>query len=103
MHALLSSVMHALSHIEPMSGDATEANRRAGSRTTTPPAASVRPPMWATAIAGAAVDAPVMCVVGAATMRAMHVRLNVSVMAAHSARREKRATLMATGVDTGGS
>jgi len=43
---------------------------------------------------------PVMGVVEAATARTMHDMLNASAIAAHNARRDQRASLATTGVDT---
>lgn len=107
VHISLTSAAHALSHIELM-GVITEATGEAPSRTASPAAPPARPPGYAlTATPGATVaDAstlstmPVMGIVDAATARTVHVRLNARATAAHKPRRDKRATLRATGVDT---
>jgi len=112
VHISLTSVTHALSHIEPMGSDITEATGEAASRTTSPTTPSVRPLVKApTAAAGAAVAAavveasamstmPVMGVVDAATAKTMPARLNASATAAQRPRRDKRPTWTAMGVDT---
>ena len=112
VHISLTSVTHAVSHIELIGGDITEATGEAASRTTSPTTPSVRPLVKApTAAAGAVVAAavveasamstmPVMGVVDAATAKTMHARLNASATAAQRPRREKRTTWTATGVDT---
>jgi hypothetical protein len=109
VHISITSVTHALSHIELMGSDITEAPGETASRTTSSTPPSVRPLVKApTAAAGAAVVAavaeasamPVMGVVDAATANIMHARLNASATAAQRPRRDKRATWTAMGGDT---
>jgi len=114
VHISLTSVTHALSHIELMVGGVTEASGEAASWTTSPTVPPVRRPLVKapTAAAGAAVAAAVaeasamstMPVIGVveATAKTMHVnvRLNASANAAQRPRRDKRATWAAMGVDT---
>lgn len=112
VHTALASVTHALSHIEVIGGDMSEAAGDTASRTATPKAPPGWPPVTApTVTAGADIDAPVaevpvmsampaMGVVHAETARPMHVRLNARVTAAHRPRRDKRATARATDVGT---
>ena len=113
VHILITSVTHARSHIEPMGSDITEAPGETASRTTSSTPPSVRP--WLvkdpTAVADAAVIAgvveasamstmPVMGVVDAATANTKHPRLNARAIAAHSPRRDQRATWTAMSGDT---
>ena len=112
VHISLTSVTHALSHIEPMGSDITEATGEAASRTTSPTPPPDRPLVKAptagtgAAVAAAVVEAstmstmPVMGVVDAAPANTMHARLNASATAAHRPRRDKRATWTAMDVDT---
>ena len=112
VHISLASVTHALSRIELMGSDITEATGEADSRTTSPTTPPVGPLVMApSAAAGAAVAAavveasamstmPVMGVVDAATAKTMHVRLNASATAAQRPRRDMRAIWTARGVDT---
>ncbi len=112
VHISLTSVTHALSHIELMGGDIAEATGEAASRTASPTPPPVRRMVRApSAAAGAAAAAavvgatamstmPVMGVLDAATARTMHVRLNARATAAQKPRRDKRATWTETGVDT---
>lgn len=112
VHISITSVTHAVSHIELMGSDITEAPGETTSRTTSSTAPSVRPMVKdPTAAAGAAVVAavveasamstmPVMGVVDAATTNTMHARLNASATAAQRPRRDKRATWTAMGVHT---
>ena len=112
VHITLTSVTHALSHIEPMGSDITEATGEAASRTTSPTPPPVGPMVKApSAAAGAAVAAavvgatamstmPVMGVVDAASANTTHPKLNASATAAHRPRRDKRATWTAMDVDT---
>jgi len=98
VHISLTSVTHAVSHIELIGGDITEATGEAASRTTSPTTPPVRPLGKApTAAADAAVAA---AVVDAATAKTMHARLNASATAAQRPRRDKRSTWTAMVVDT---
>jgi len=111
-HISLTSVTHALSHIELMGGDVAEATGEAASWTASPTVPPLRRPLVKapTAAAGAAVAAagagafamspmPVMGVVEA-TAKTMHARLNARATAAQRPRRDKRATWAAMSVDT---
>ena len=109
VHVSLTSVTHALSHIELIGGGMTEATGDTATRTATSTAPPGWPPMKApTVTAGADIDAPVaevpamsaMGLVDAETARPMHVRLNARVTAAHRPRRDSRATARATDVGT---
>lgn len=112
VHTALASVTHALSHIELIGGDISEATGDTASRTVTPTAPPVSPPTTApTVTAGADIDAPVaevpamsampaMGVADAEIARPMHVRLKARVTAAHRPRRDTRATARATDVGT---
>lgn len=108
-HTALTSVTHALSHIELIAGDMPDATGDTASRTATSTGPPVWPPVKApTVTAGAAIDAPVaevsampaMGVVDAETARPMHVRLKARVTTAHRPRRDQRATARATDVGT---
>lgn len=116
VHISLTVAEHALSHIEPMGSDFTQATGEAAPWTTSRPpliGPSVRclPAVAGTAVAGTAVvveavgstamsTMDVIGVADAATVRTMHARLNASATAAQRPRREKRATWTETGVDT---
>ncbi len=108
MHISLTSMTHALSHIELMGRDVTEVTGAAFPWTTSPIVSPVRrPPVKApTAAAGAAVAEasvmPTMPVMGvdAAAANVRQARLNASAHAAPRPRRDKRATWAAMGVDT---
>lgn len=114
VHTALTSVTHALSHIELIGGDITGTTGDTASRTVTP----IAPPVWVpmkapTVTADADIDAPVAEVpampampapamggVDAEIARPMHVRLSARVTAAHRPRRDKRATARARDVGT---
>jgi len=112
VHISLTSVTHALSHIELSGREIIAATGEAAPRTISPTPPPVRPLLKApTAAAGAAAAAavvgatamstmPVMGALDAATARTMHVRLNARATAAQKPRRDKRATWTETGVDT---
>ena len=100
VHISMTSVTHALLHIEPMGSDITEAPGESASRTTSSTPPSVRPLVKDPTAAMSTM--PGMGVVDAATANTLHARLNARATAAQRPRRDKRATWTAMGVDTRG-